>query len=55
MRKVLADLVAEVRARGEAEDLDWPHVILETDPETGHRQVVGPYPDAFTPRAASSG
>lgn len=53
MRRVILDLLATLRARIEVDDIDEPHVVLETDPETGHQQVIGPYPNAYSALGAT--
>lgn len=54
LHRALGELFAELRAKSETEDLDHSHVVLETDPETGHRQAIGPYPNAYSALEACS-
>lgn len=51
-----ADVLAflhDARAMTEARDLDEPHGVILTDPETGSVQVYGPYPDAYAAASAA--
>lgn len=41
------DLVAELKAQTTSFDMDQPHALIETDPETGCTNVFGPLPDAY--------
>lgn len=41
------DLVAELKAQTTSFDMDQPHSLIETDPETGCTNVFGPLPDAY--------
>lgn len=45
------DLVAELKAQTTSFDMDQPHSLIETDPETGCTNVFGPLPDAYAAMA----
>lgn len=47
LRAAARDLLDTLQAAAEAGDADEPHVLLETDPQTGSKQVFGPYRDAY--------
>jgi hypothetical protein len=40
------ELLAKLQARAEALEIDLPHVVVQTELETGCRQAVGPFPSA---------
>lgn len=44
----LRQILAELRRAMDDTDVRERHAILVTDPQTGRRHVIGPYPDRFT-------
>lgn len=52
MARVEPAALRRLRARVDARELDQPHAVLCTDPQTGHRVVIGPFDDAHAAGAA---